>query len=351
MVATGRVQPISDTNERKSTIFAPCGYDGGNGSIKFVSSISEVLIPSYFLPLYSELIELPDTERGGLLEYLDGESETLKGERWYFGEAASIQSPLGYTKVTDRKGGKIYYGLRLFLGIVALAYPNAERVNLEVMASIQDAPTYRTHLAKTLSGVHVVRFNNGQPQTITVRVKQVWDEGVGCGFYLRQTHQTPPKSTIGLVDFGNGTTIVSLLSGGKVVNRRVFDIGIDDLIEAIATSEETRRVLGVDGRNHLVREALERSDFVYGKGRKAWNISEIYKREMVRWLNGTLVPVVKHLDSWDIDKAFAVGGGAHLKGFDLILGKHDIESTPDPLWSNARGLFGLAQLSQRVNQP
>ena len=333
---------------KKNTQIEPMGYDGGFGAVKLTGQSSQVMMPSYLLPVTGELYGLPDTEQGCLIEYIDGTAEKLIGKRWFAGQMASIQSPNSYIKITDDRLGKITYGLQILLGAIALTKP-LQKQTLSIMASIQDAQAWGAELKSALEGIHYIKVNQSWETCLNVRIEKVLEEGVGTSYYCRQQGLLESGSKAGMLDLGNGTTIASILSGGNVIQRKVFPDGVQVLVETICGHIDVRKRLGEEGKPHLVRAGLERGDLIYGRGRNSWSFASIYQESIAQWGQLTLAPALKMMQQWNAehDVVIATGGGSKLPGIEKILSKRGIEVLPDGVFANSRGLYGLAQMKQR----
>ncbi|PPT06250.1 Actin-like ATPase involved in cell division [Geitlerinema sp. FC II] len=327
----------------------PCGYDGGNGNTKLVLPDTKTLIPSYFLPTNGEPHALPEIDGGAFVEYVSGAEKSLFGQTWFVGEWAAEMSPNGFIQVNASRGGKVANGLEMFLGAIACSNPPSQ-LSLGVAASIQDAETLGGKLSERLEGTHRIRVNKERLVSVKVSVLNVLNEGVGTCFDLRVKGRTQKGQKIALIDVGNGTTIASLVSGSKVVDYTALNVGVSDLIDRIARHRDIRAQLLQEGNPRLIRRGIERKSFFYGT--TGYNFSRVYEEEVRPWLSESLSRAVKALDRWDDDIAhrFAVGGGSALPGVEKLLNKRNIASVGNPIWSNALGLYGVAEMKVREVQ-
>ena len=318
----------------------PVGLDVGNGSTKMVIKGDERRILSYVLPLHRDVY---DTQIG-TVEYLDGSRSDLIGQSWMTGKGAYLQSPKSYLKVSHDRDGKIIYGLHLLLGAIA-NFPHQPDWNLQLIASIQDAKAFGDELKFSLSGQHSVRLNGKNLTTVTVDVLSVVEEGFGA--VASASHEFDRTGQSVVFDFGAGTCIVSHFQGVKLIGREYTDGGVESLINAIATSIETRKYVRSQGDANLIRAGIEDKTFNYGA--TGWNFRGIYQAELKPWVLSVLAPALKIAQPWmaSASTKLAIGGGAQLPQIGSLLAAKGITPLTDSHWVNARGLASLAALKAK----
>lgn len=323
----------------------PAGFDGGNGSTKLIVDRSEIRIPSYVLPLHTDIYDAPASQAGGLVEYVEGVRTDLIGQRWLAGLPAYQQSPTGHLRVVDDKRGKLTFGLHLLLGCLA-TLPHQDEWQLSLIASIQDAQAFGSELSLLLSGEHRVRFNNRASCVVRIAVDSVVEEGIGAIVTARP--EIDPNGQTMLYDFCNGTCIISVFGAkGKLIHRKVTPGGVENLIDAIARNIETRRHLSAEGDRQIIRAGIEDKSFNYGTS--GWNFRSIYNAELKPWTQSTLATALKAGSAWTPTSSaiLAVGGGSELPTISQLLMTRGITPITEGCWANARGLGAIAQMKLR----
>ncbi|MEB3360130.1 MAG: hypothetical protein VKK04_25620 [Synechococcales bacterium] len=346
MVASIQKTAVIGTESR----ILPVGYDGGNSSAKLVVDVAEIRVPSLFLPIHSELHDVPASLEGGFVEYISGARTDLAGQRWMSGQPAYSKDPIGHIRIVDDPKGKIRYGLQTFLGGIS-TMKHQPSWELNVVASIQDAQVMGMELKHALQGSHLVRFNGSSESTeVNINVLAVVEEGVGAMIQARP-EITPDGETL-LYDFGFGTCIISHFGAkGRLINRTVTPGGVEHLVEAIAKNFDMRKRESKEGDRQLIRQGIERRDFIYGKPqrRASWDFSHIYKAELRPWIESVLHTALKTGSPWSVncDAIIACGGGSQLPLVAEYLERKDIKPIQNGCWANARGLARFAFMKQR----
>ncbi|BAY50681.1 hypothetical protein SAMD00079811_83120 (plasmid) [Scytonema sp. HK-05] len=322
----------------------PIGWDCGNGWGKLIASDGEILIPSYF----KQVLDSKDYEplgEGAVIEYLEGDRGNLSGTRWLIGETAQIEFPQAHQRIVDDWRHKVTYGLQMLLGAVALM-PHQQNRSLSVAASIHDAHVFGAELKKALSGSHLLRLNR---RTCSIQItSNICEEGIGALMIAR----APGQRKVGLIDLGHGSTIATVFEGNKQIQggRKVFDVGVHHLVDAIANNQEMRSYLGKPASAHLIRNGLQ-NNCLYGT--TGWSFEDIYNAELKPWVQSCLAPAVKFLQPWldDLDAVYCIGGGASLAYIAQLLTKRSITVVPNAQKANAEGLLKLAQATiRRIEQ-
>jgi hypothetical protein len=322
--------------------FLPAGVDCGNGNLKLIVDHAEIRTPSYVLPIHRETYDVPAPVDGGFVQYLEGTQSDLIHQTWITGKPAYTQDPLACLRIVDDERGKIRYGLQMLLGgLATLSHRPLWR--LLVVASIQDAKVFGTDLKQALSGTHTVKFNGKHHSTVEIQVASVMEEGTGAILSNRSQIDTEGQNIV--IDFGSGTTILSLFGAkGKLIDRRVHPAGVERLIDAISSNEETRKRLAQAGDRAVIRTGIEEHSFVYG--RIDWNFHKLYGDELKPWVQSVLAPALKIASPWmpTASTKLAIGGGSQLPGIAQLLVRQGFTIASDGAWSNARGLARIAQL-------
>ncbi|HEY9738352.1 MAG TPA: ParM/StbA family protein [Trichocoleus sp.] len=319
----------------------PTGLDIGNGAAKLVLPYQEVRIPSYIQPVHGNLFDAPAT--GGLVSYLEGNATALVGHSWLSGKAAYQRNPEGYLRVVDDRHGKLSHGLPLLLGALS-TLPHRPVWELAVMASIHHQKAMGDELVERLSGCHTVRFNGAaEPSCVRVEVLKTLDEGAGAIAHCVEADLT--NQTL-VYDFGSGTTVVSVFGAkGKLVDRQVSPGGVQALIDAVAKNTTVIRRLAQEGDRQIIREGIERGDFLYGI-QGVWSFEEVYQAELKPWISTVLKGALKVGAKWTPTSSavIAIGGGSQLPLVQELLRQQGILPVRDGVWANARGLQRLAAM-------
>lgn len=325
----------------------PVGVDCGNGNLKLIVDHAEVRTPSYVLPIHGDPYDIPAPIDGGFVEYLEGTRTDLTNQTWITGNPAYTQAPLACLRIVDDERGKIRYGLQMLLGgLATLSHRPLWR--LWVVASIQDAKVFGADLKQALTGTHTVKLNGKHHTTVEIQVASVLEEGAGAIISNRAQIDADGQNI--LIDFGSGTTILSLFGAkGKLIDRRVHPAGVERLIDAISTNPETRKRLVQEGDRAVIRQAIENQSFDYG--RISFNVRAIYDQELRPWVQSVLAPALKIAAPWmpTASTKLAIGGGSQLPGIAQLLARQEFVIASDGAWSNVRGLARIAQL-QKVSQ-
>lgn len=319
----------------------PVGVDCGNGNLKLIVDHAEVRTPSYVLPIHGDPYDIPAPIAGGFVQYLEGTRTDLMSQTWITGKPAYTQDPLACLRIVDDERGKIRYGLQmLFGGLATLAHRPLWR--LLIVASIQDAKVFGSDLKNALTGTHTIKLNGKNHATVEIQVASVMEEGAGA--ILSNHAQIDADGQNILIDFGSGTTILSLFGAkGKLIDRRVHPAGVERLIDAIATNPETRKRLVQEGDRAILRVGIEDQSFVYG--RIGWNFQHLYAHELKPWVQSVLAPALKIAAPWlpTASTKIAIGGGSQLPGIAQLLARQEFVVATDGAWSNVRGLARIAQ--------
>jgi hypothetical protein len=299
------------------------GIDNGFGNYKLlIEGHKLVVIPSY---LTEEKMEsVPGRVVLNNHEYTVGDSARRCGK--YF------------TRNVDDASSKLQYALPMLLG--ALAHlPHRKEWYLHLAASIHDSDSLGESLIKTLSGEHDCILA-GMPTKVVVDVVKVIPEGMGS----LVDRQIPTKLT--LLDFGNGTTLLSRYSQGKRELHEPVHFGVENLVDLIAREMKSSND-GLPGENHLIRSGLESGKLNYGRSQ---SFKAIYKKCLLEWSDKYLKKTIKKAkDAYEQgDEVWCIGGGCLLPGFRENLTKIGFKVHEFPVEANVTGLMSIAKKSMRV---
>jgi hypothetical protein len=325
------------------TLTLIAGYDLGNSGVKFVTSDRKIRFPSYLENCYYRPTELP-TE--GYVEYLEGDAITkLDYKQWLSGYAAYDANPKNHLRVTDDATAKVTQSLKHLLAALSY-YPYKPVINLIICASLHERGDLEEQLIDAIAGKHIVKFGGKPiPTTVNIHVLKVYDEGHAAIAANAHTLDTSKQNVI--VDIGNRTVIATLIGQkGHLANRKTFDNGVEELIRMISVNPTFKnRLQGEIAIPHLIRQGLESSEkpFWYGK---QFSFEDIYRQELMPWVQKSLAPVFKFIHPWKInaDACLIIGGGSQLRGVDEALKAKGFVIAENPLWANAEGLYQLATM-------
>jgi hypothetical protein len=95
---------------------------------------------------------------------------------------------------------------------------------------------------------------------VKISVLSVVNEGMGL--VVSQQHRIPENNEVIALDLGGHSTIATVFDGfGQIVDRNPIQIGVIDLIEAIAKNPQMReRCNAQQGDISLIRDALESAE-------------------------------------------------------------------------------------------
>jgi hypothetical protein len=232
---------MSEEKPHKNQKHFAGGIDNGFGNYKLLLEGHElVVIPSYLSETKMEAV--PGRVRLGNKEFTVGHSASRVGQN--------------YSRNVDDAVNKIEYALLMLLG--ALAHlPHRKEWHLRLAASIHDHKNLKDRLIDALSGTHdCILAGEPEPSRVLIEVTKVLPEGVGA-LYKRKV---PAKHT--MLDFGNGTTLLSRYFEGKLESHEPLPCGVEQLINLI--SVEMKSILnGFPGELHLIRAGLESGSLSY----------------------------------------------------------------------------------------
>lgn len=320
------------------------GLDIGNGAIKAVVNGDKRYYPSYFFRTLKRPIELPST---GFVEYQEG-NHLVESMRWLAGNAAFEQSPEQVLRITDDPENKVKLALEAMLGVVSLM-PYKCSYEIQIVASIHDATIFEEQLKAALTGECIVKFNDGGYPTAT-KIKHdclmVREEGHAALITHRDKLDIKAQNLV--LDIGNGTIIGSLFgSSGRLVERKPFSrAGVQTLIESIANSTEMRQKLGESANPQVIRAGIDKGNFQYGT--TGIDFKTIYQQYLKLWVEASLAPAMRFLKPWRATAKglLAIGGGCKLPGLPKALQANGFTVSPDPIWSNALGLYQVAKIKE-----
>lgn len=302
-------------------VFA-AAFDNGFGNGKLLIEGHETIIfPSYRTEKYME--DVP----GRVL--FDGRSFTV-GESAFRGDDFFIRN-------VDDPSSKINDALIMLLGGIA-HLPPRKQWDLKLAISIHDADNFKDELTQKLSGTHECVLR-GSDSKVNIEVIKVVPEGTASLF----GEKVPNRLT--LLDFGNGTTLLSRYADNKRESHEPEPCGVEQLIDLISVKMKAVNN-GLPGKRSWIRQGLESGKLNYGRSQ---SIADIYKVALQEWFNEYLrKPVSKAKNAYELgDEVWCIGGGCLLKGMRGSLTKLGFKIHEHPLEANVRGLLRIAQKYNR----
>ena len=296
------------------------GFDNGYGSVKLLVEQHPVIrIPSYISE--TDMEDVP----GRVL--VDGKAYTV-------GESA-FRAGVFFDRNTDNNENKIKNAKITLFG--ALAHlPHRKEWELKLAVSLHDA-SLAEQLKEKLNGEFKPMLA-GRESLVKVEVIKVVPEGVGC----LAVKQVPERLT--LLDFGNGTTLISRYFKGKRESHNPYPSGVEKLIELLSHAIKPLNG-GKIGDTARIRYALECGNTKYSP---TLDFKPVYSETLKAWYDKYLaVPVRAAMDAkYQGDALWAIGGGCLLPGFQKLLTKNGFEVLDNPVECNVQGLLIIAQKSK-----
>lgn len=302
-------------------IFA-AAFDNGFGNGKLlIEGFDTIVFPSYRTEKHME--DVPGRVIYGGRSYTVGES-AFRGDDFFF-------------RNVDDPSSKVNNALVMLLGGLAHLPPRKEWA-LRLAISIHDADNFKDPLTEKLTGIHdcVLR---GMESKVDIEVVKVVSEGTACLF----GEKVPRRLT--LLDFGNGTTLLSRYCDNKRETHEPEPCGVEQLIDLISVKMKAVNN-GLPGKRSWIRQGLESGKLTYGRSQ---SIADIYKEALPQWFEEYLrKPVTKAKNAHELgDEVWCIGGGCLLKGMRGSLSKLGFKVHEYPLEANVRGLLRLAQKYNR----
>ena len=322
------------------------GIDSGNGRLKALSDTGyTVRIPSLLYFPQTPISPGQLDNESAYVVYEGGLRSDLWNKTWVVGKEAYVMAPDSHISTSDDKEAKVKFCLELLLGAVAQMVTE-KKVNLTIALSIHDKEAFKDSIRTKLEGTHRVKLN-GKFCELSVSVVSLVDEGVGAYYEILATKQANKNETALLLDIGHGTIITSVFGSSEMKFRQTYPLGVSKLYSAIANNLQMRKALkGVPGNIQLIKQGIERGDFVYGNNKRlSFDFKNVYQDELKPWVSNSLVKVLSSLTQWQNEASylFCIGGGVNLPGIKGFLEKQHFDCLKDSEWLNVRGLLKIAQ--------
>lgn len=330
------VSPVASNAAISADVATKCpiGFDIGNGSQKILIGGVEKRFSSHVEP-----VRATQNNFESQVFYVSGSRTDLENQSWVSGQDALFLNP-SCERVSKHLDGKPKFALQMLLSALA-QMPHQKDWNLQIVASVHDAETFKTAIATALNGTHLVRLGTEQKHSIVrINTLAVLPEGLGAIAECRADIPSGRESLV--LDLGSGTVAATMFdTSGKAGKRWVSHVGCDALIDAIAANPETRRVLLKEGSRDIIRRAIEDRSFRYGNTK--FEFKQVYGSELKPWLDSSISDVLRQSRNYSESASLiAIGGGVHLPLIGELLQNHGFILSQDGLWANARGLFKLA---------
>ena len=322
------------------------GIDSGNGRVKGLSDTGyPVRIPSLLYFPQAQISPGQFDKESTFVVYEGGLRSDLWNKSWIVGKEAYVMAPDSHISTSDDREAKVKFCLELLLGAVAQMVTE-KKVNLAIALSIHDKEAFKDSIRTKLEGTHRVKLN-GKFCELSVSVVSLVDEGVGAYYELLATKQASRNETALLLDIGHGTIITSVFGSSELKFRQTYPLGVSKLYSAIANNVQIRKALkGTPGNLQLIKQGIERGDFVYGNNQRlSFEFKNVYQEELKPWVSNSLVKVLSSLTQWQNEAThlFCIGGGVNLPGIKSFLEKQHFTCLKDSEWLNTRGLLKIAQ--------
>ena len=325
----------------KPTVLTLAG-DFGYSTAQLFGSLVRVNQPSYLLPL--EVEKLPDTPKQGVFSYVDGDAKGMVGKSFAVGSVAHAIDADACRKNADSPENKIDNSLIMLLGLLTYQPGLPSDIEINLLTCLQKVTTeLREQVTTVYKGRHTISFG-GRLMSVTVKPLGVADEGLGV--LATTPHAATGKDTV-VLSIGGGTVNVSQFKGGKLITQKPFAGGVMRFYEALALAPSLVKKLKAQGDAHIIRDGVERRDYLYGKNVniQRHSFEDDYLTELPKWFESTLKRPLQHATPLltAADAGLVFGGGAMLPGIEALLKKCGYTVVDDPVNANVKGLYEVAK--------
>ncbi|MGD1853972.1 MAG: ParM/StbA family protein [Leptolyngbyaceae cyanobacterium] len=316
--------------------------DFGYSTAQLFGTLVRVNQPSYLLPL--EVEKLPDTPKQGVFSYVDGDAADMIGRSFAVGSVAHSIDADACRKNADSPENKIDNSLIMLLGLLTYQQGLPTDIEVNLLTCLQKVTAeLRAQVTEVYRGRHTISYG-GRLMTVSVKPLGVADEGLGV--LATTPHAATNKDTV-VLSIGGGTVNVSQFKGGNLITQKPFAGGVMRLYEALALAPSLVTKLKVQGDAHIIRDGVERRDFLYGKNAtiSRFSFEDDYLVELPKWFESTLKRPLQYATPLltAADAGLVFGGGAMLPGIEALLKKCGYTVVDDPVNANVRGLFEVAK--------
>jgi len=234
--------------------------DFGYSTAQLFGSLVRVNQPSYLLPL--EVEKLPDTPKSGVFSYVGGDATDMVGKSFAVGSVAHSIDADACRKNADAAENKIDNALIMLLGLLTYQQGLPSDIEVNLLTCLQKVTSeLREQVTTVYEGRHTISFG-GRLMSVTVKPLGVADEGLGV--LATTPHAATSKETV-VLSIGGGTVNVSQFNGGNLITQKPFAGGVMRLYESLALAPSLVTKLKAQGDAHVIRDGVERRDFLYGK--------------------------------------------------------------------------------------
>ena len=338
-------------------------FDLGNGYVKAMNSKREVIAPSMIAresavgssSIFNILKRSSNKGYEVFESQLDDNTKYVWGEG--IPEAVEPESLIATYTHNDRYTQKRFKLLCTFiLAELASDFTDEELLDVVVVTGLpsqeigtEDERTFKEFLQQK----HVVT-RNGEQRMINVTNVRIVEQPLGTllKLYMNnegQFHEELLTSTLTLLDFGAGTTIMDTFKNFKRLTEKseTFYEGMNDLHRTIAKElEKQHNIKGLDPA--YVDEGFRRGDCIAEvSDRKKYAFERIAKRVIEDFVDKRLAEVDRTLTNRDsVDKFIITGGGVNIvKDYFLEAFKEaNITVIQDSQRANLEGFYKLASL-------
>lgn len=293
------------------TVYA---LDFGNSAIR-CGNAEKILIS------FPSVLWQSETNQGILYRTGPG-SPVLSNIRYLVGNEALLANPVSPDMLVNDVRNKINYGL--LFSLYAMLQEKKENKTVKMVVSLPDSQIWEKRLKEVFLGTHSVNLD-GKLYTIEVEKVLVIEEGLGAVLSAGKQKLIDITKPILAIDGGAGTTIATIVQGGRVIteSRTVIPRGVFSLWEQVARSphhEGLRATLGVTGSPIIVAQSFEKDLYdlksVVNYGQTDINLMPSYTSVFPKWFVSTIAPVLRETKPYHatIQHVLLTGGFSLLPG-------------------------------------
>lgn len=336
-------------------------FDLGNGYVKATNGIRTIIAPSSIATESA----LGTSSFSGLTSKEDMQYEVFKSplndnETYIWGEGiAEAVEPedLKSTYTDNERYNKLNFKLlcSFILGELASDFEESELYNVTLVTALpsdeigsNDEKEYKEFLKK----LHVVTRNDKQSiiEVVDVRIVEQ-PTGTLLDIYMKDNgliNKELLTSTITVIDFGSGTTIVDTFKNFNRLSDKseTYYVGMNDLHKDIA--KKVGKQLNVKGLDpSYINNGLIRGDFIAKLSeRKAYPFEEFIEEAVINFIDTRLNAIDKTLTNRDtIDSFIITGGGSHVVKdyFIKAFGEDKVKVADNSQLANLNGYYKFAK--------
>ncbi|HLQ83914.1 MAG TPA: hypothetical protein VK121_08780 [Pseudogracilibacillus sp.] len=335
-------------------------FDLGNGYVKATNGKRTIVAPSMIARETSvgtsSLLALTDQKNNGYETY---ESQLDDGVKYIWGEgiadAVEPEALIPTYTHNNRYTQKRFKLLCTFiLSELASDFTDEELMDVTIVTALPSAEIGtedESNYKKFLEQKHVMT-RNGQQRVINVTDVRIVEQPTGTllNLYMNDEGLIDEElltSTITVVDFGAGTTIMDTFKNFKRLSDKseTFYEGMNDLHRIIAKElEQKHNIKGLDPS--YVDEGFRRNDLVaVVSERRKYSFEDIAKHVIMDFIDKRLSEIDRTLTNRDsVDKFVVTGGGVNIikDYFTEVFGESNIVFAENSQTANLKGYYKLA---------